>query len=509
MRHLRPSPQRMLFNSAEFCLLFFPLVTGLYFVLPKNWRWLLLLVASCWFYMAFVPLFILILAFTIGVDYVAGIAIARSEGPRRKAYLVASIIANVGVLAVFKYWDFLNGNLTLLFAGMGLEYHVPKLHEWTFFGFLPAGMVLPIGLSFHTFQSLSYTIEVYRKHQPAERRFGTFALYVMFYPQLVAGPIERPGNLLNQLNAQDGQGIRSDFEYARVVLGLKQMLWGFFKKLVIADRCAVLVDEVYGHTAHYGAASLTLATALFALQIYGDFSGYTDIALGAARVMGFNLMVNFRTPYRSASISEFWGRWHISLSSWFRDYLYIPLGGNRVAKWRWYTNLFIVFLVSGLWHGANWTYVIWGAMHGAYLVLALLFAPFWEQVVGLTGLTRTPRLKRGLNVLATLILVTAAWVFFRASEVGDAFLVYERLFSTPWSLADLLMLRDGVNKGYFEATLFVALCFVLIDPLYDAWIKGELAAPSGWKGHLSFAALAVAILIFGYFGSTSFIYFQF
>ncbi|HMU13274.1 MAG TPA: MBOAT family O-acyltransferase, partial [Flavobacteriales bacterium] len=180
-----------------------------------------------------------------------------------------------------------------------------------------------------------------------------------------------------------------------------------------------------------------------------------------------------------------------------------------VAKWRWYTNLFIVFLVSGLWHGANWTYVIWGAMHGAYLVLALLFAPFWEQVVGLTGLTRTPRLKRGLNVLATLILVTAAWVFFRASEVGDAFLVYERLFSTPWSLADLLMLRDGVNKGYFEATLFVALCFVLIDPLYDAWIKGELAAPSGWKGHLSFAALAVAILIFGYFGSTSFIYFQF
>ncbi|HNK69813.1 MAG TPA: MBOAT family protein, partial [Flavobacteriales bacterium] len=282
----------MLFNSAEFCLLFFPLVTGLYFVLPKNWRWLLLLVASCWFYMAFVPLFILILAFTIGVDYVAGIAIARSEGPRRKAYLVASIIANVGVLAVFKYWDFLNGNLTLLFAGMGLEYHVPKLHEWTFFGFLPAGMVLPIGLSFHTFQSLSYTIEVYRKHQPAERRFGTFALYVMFYPQLVAGPIERPGNLLNQLNAQDGQGIRSDFEYARVVLGLKQMLWGFFKKLVIADRCAVLVDEVYGHTAHYGAASLTLATALFALQIYGDFSGYTDIALGAARVMGFNLMVN-------------------------------------------------------------------------------------------------------------------------------------------------------------------------------------------------------------------------
>ena len=499
----------MLFNSAEFCLLFFPLVTGLYFLLPKNWRWLLLLIASCWFYMAFVPLFILILAFTIGVDYVAGIAIERSEGPRRKTYLVASIIANVGVLAVFKYWDFINGNLTSLFAGIGLAYHVPKLNEWTFLGFLPAGMVLPIGLSFHTFQSLSYTIEVYRKHQKAEHRFGVFALYVMFYPQLVAGPIERPGNLLNQLNAADGHGIRSDFDHQRVVWGLKQMLWGFFKKLVIADRCAALVDIAYADPAGQDGLSLALATYLFAFQIYCDFSGYTDIAIGAARIMGFDLMVNFRTPYRSASISEFWSRWHISLSSWFRDYLYIPLGGNRVVKWRWYMNLLVVFLVSGLWHGANWTYICWGGLHGLYLVLALLFAGFWKHADTATGLVRMPKLKHALNVVVTFLLVIIAWVFFRANKVEDAFTLYERVATTTWSLQDLWILRDDLNTGMFEATLVLVVLFVVIDPLFDAWIKRERPSPAGWKGQVAFASLATAILIFGYFGSTSFIYFQF
>ncbi len=499
----------MLFNSAEFCLLFFPLVTGLYFLLPKNLRWLLLLVASCWFYMAFVPLFILILAFTIGVDYVAGIAIERSEGSRRKAYLVASIIANVGVLAVFKYWDFINGNLTDLFANMGLSYQVPKLREWTFFGWLPAGMVLPIGLSFHTFQSLSYTIEVYRGHQKAERRFGVFALYVMFYPQLVAGPIERPGNLLNQLNAADGHGIRSDFDYDRVVWGLKQMLWGFFKKLVIADRCGVVVDQVYGHVGDYHAASLSLATILFAIQIYCDFSGYTDIALGAARIMGFDLMVNFRTPYRSGSISEFWSRWHISLSSWFRDYLYIPLGGNRVVEWRWYMNLLIVFLVSGLWHGANWTYLCWGGLHGLYLVLALLFAPLWKRADALTGPGRLPRLKRSVNIVITFLLVLIAWVFFRANKVEDAFTLYERVATTAWSMNDLWILREDLNTGLFEATLALLVVFLFIDPFYDGWIKRERHGPTGWKGQIAFASLAVAVLIFGYFGSTSFIYFQF
>jgi len=363
----------MLFNSFAFCCVFFPLVTALYFVLPHRYRWALLLAASCWFYMAFVPVYILILGFTILVDYAAGILIERNTGPRRKAWLVASIVANLGVLAFFKYFNFLNQNIGALFQAAGIGYGVPDL-----------GILLPIGLSFHTFQSLSYTIEVYRGNQPAERRPGVFALYVMFYPQLVAGPIERPGNLLRQL------AIPMQWDTDRVIAGLKQMLWGFFKKLVIADRCGVVVDQVYGHSAEYDSLALALATYLFAVQIYCDFSGYGDIALGAARVMGFDLMVNFRTPYGSTSISEFWSRWHISLSSWFRDYLYIPLGGNRVLRWRWFMNLMIVFLVSGLWHGANWTYVVWGALHGIYLVLAIVFAGFWARFDAASGLGRLP-----------------------------------------------------------------------------------------------------------------------
>lgn len=499
----------MLFNSAEFCLLFFPLVTGLYFLLPHRFRWLLLLAASCWFYMAFVPLFILILAFTIGVDFIAGIAIENNQGARRKAYLVASIVANVGVLAVFKYWDFLNGSLTTLLGSAGIPYHMPKLNEWTFFGFLPAGMVLPIGLSFHTFQSLSYTIEVYRGHQPAERRFGIFALYVMFYPQLVAGPIERPANLLNQLNAQEGRGIRSHFDHDRFTWGLKQMLWGFFKKLVIADRCGAVANEVYGHVGDHGPLSLLIGTYLFAFQIYCDFSGYTDIALGAARTMGFDLMVNFRTPYRSASISEYWSRWHISLSSWFRDYLYIPLGGNRVAKWRWYMNLFIVFMVSGLWHGASWNYVIWGGLHGIYLIAALMLAPLWATLFGAATESRWPRLRRTVNVLLTFHLVLVAWVFFRAADLDASLRIYERMITMPWRLADVAHLYDVLNTSLLDITVVLTGLFVVIDPVYDRWIKREQAWPTGWRAHVAFASLAVSILLFGYFGSTSFIYFQF
>lgn len=488
----------MLFNSFEFLCLFFPLVTAAYFLLPHHWRWALLLAASCWFYMAFVPVYILILAFTIAVDYFAGLWIERSEGRRRKAFLVASIIANVGVLAVFKYWDFLNGNISALFAELGLGYHVPDL-----------GILLPIGLSFHTFQSLSYTIEVYRKHQKAEHRPGVFALYVMFYPQLVAGPIERPANLLDQLNAPEGRGIRSHLDADRVAWGLKQMLWGFFKKLVIADRCGAIVDQVYGHIGHYHTASLLIACYLFAIQIYCDFSGYTDIALGAARVMGFDLMVNFRTPYRSASISEFWGRWHISLSSWFRDYLYIPLGGNRVSRPLWYRNLLIVFLVSGLWHGANWTYVIWGGLHGLYLILALLFAPFWKRVDQATGLARVPRLKRALNVLATFHLALFAWIFFRANTVHDAFKVIRRIFRSDGGLGDVHALREALGNGLFETTLALVVLFLCIDPYLDALIKRERSGPRGAWALLLYACLLVALVVVGYYGRTSFIYFQF
>ncbi|MEO5585122.1 MAG: MBOAT family O-acyltransferase, partial [Flavobacteriales bacterium] len=360
----------MLFNSTEF-LVFFPVVVGLFFALPHKWRWLLLLVASCVFYMAFVPVYILILGFTIAVDYFAGILIEQARGSTRKRWLVISIFANVGVLAIFKYYAFLTGNLEAFLASVGVVRHFPDL-----------GILLPIGLSFHTFQSLSYTIEVYRGHVPAERRFGIFALYVMFFPQLVAGPIERPQSLLPQFHA------RRPFNMDDLTWGLVKMAYGFFKKVVVADRLALFVDPVYADLGSRNSFTILVATVFFAIQIYCDFSGYSDIAIGAARVMGFRLMENFRRPYLAASVSEFWSRWHISLSSWFRDYLYIPLGGNRVLKWRWYYNLMITFLVSGLWHGANWTYVIWGALHGSYLVASIMLKRPSSRLVQAIGLHR-------------------------------------------------------------------------------------------------------------------------
>ena len=330
----------MLFNSFHF-LVFFIVVTSLYFALPYKNRWFLLLISSCYFYMAFVPIYILILGFTIVIDYFAGIYIENATGKKKKFYLIFSLIANIGVLAIFKYYNFINANLSFLLHGFALTNPLPYL-----------SILLPIGLSFHTFQAMSYTIEVYRGNQKAERHFGIYSLYVMFYPQLVAGPIERPQNLLHQFRE------RYDFNYERVTSGLRLMAWGLFKKVVIADRLAIVVDTVYNNPEQHNSLTLIIATIFFAFQIFCDFSGYSDMAIGAARVMGFKLMTNFDKPYQSKSIHEFWKRWHISLSTWFRDYFYISLGGNRVSIPRWYLNLFLVFLVSGLWHGANWTFVI-------------------------------------------------------------------------------------------------------------------------------------------------------
>lgn len=489
----------MLFNSFEFLCVFFPLVTGLYFVLPHRWRWVLLLVASCWFYMAFVPAYILILAFTIAVDYYAAIWIERNQGRRRLLLLWASILANTSVLAFFKYYDFLNDSLAAVIGGLGFHYGAPDL-----------GIILPIGLSFHTFQSLSYTIEVYRGHQKAERHPGHFALYVMFFPQLVSGPIERPAGLLRQItSAVRGFGIRSGFDVDRIAAGLKLMLWGFFKKLVIADRCAVLVEQVFADPSSQGSLGIILGCYLFGIQIYCDFSGYTDIARGVAKVMGFHLMLNFRTPFRSGSISEFWQRWHISLSTWFRDYLYIPLGGNRVVRWRWYYNLMVVFLVSGLWHGADWTYVIWGGLHGLFFVLAIVFAPLMARFTAGIGLDARPGLKRALNVFITFQLVSFSWIFFRAESFPDAITLCQRLFTTPLAWNDVWAVAHAVPRSAFGVTLVMATLFMLVDPRYDAWATEAAPLPRNLWGRLAFPALLACILLFGYFGATTFIYFQF
>ena len=479
----------MLFNSLSFAL-FFPVVTLLYFALPQRFRWVHLLAASCFFYMFFVPLYILILVFTIVIDYCAGILIERNQGRRRKFWLVLSLCANIGVLAVFKYYNFGVENIQALLNAIGWTVSLPLLN-----------LLLPIGLSFHTFQAMSYTIEVYRGAQPAERHFGRYALYVLFYPQLVAGPIERPQNLLHQFREVHV------FDYNRVTGGLKLMAWGLFKKAVIADRAALVVDPVFANPSNFSGPELTAATVLYAYQIYCDFSGYSDIAIGAAQVMGFKLMTNFRQPYFARNIAEFWQRWHISLSTWFRDYLYIPLGGNRVSSWRWQRNLLIVFLVSGLWHGANWTFIIWGALHGGYLIGSLWTRDWRARFVAAIGLNHQSWLHRGLQTLLTFALVCVAWIFFRASSVPTALYMIRHLVDDwpAFSFAKLGMeWKDAVILlgaiGLLEA--------VQLLQQSSKWWERFTAQPLylRWAGYY---ALSYLIMTYGRFGAQQFIYFQF
>jgi len=478
----------MLFNSFQF-LIFFPVVTALYFLLPHKWRWLHLLVASCVFYCAFIPVYILILFFTIGIDYVAGIAIENATNPRRKAFLIVSLVANIGVLAVFKYYNFFVGNVDTLLHGFGLAGNALPFLD----------IILPIGLSFHTFQAMSYTIEVYRGNQKAERHLGIYALYVMFYPQLVAGPIERPQNVLHQFHE------KHDFDNYRVAHGLRIMLWGYLMKVVVADRLAIYVNAVYNNAHQHNGTTLALATIFFAFQIYCDFAGYSYIAIGAAEVMGIKLMTNFRRPYFSKSIAEFWSRWHISLSTWFRDYLYIPLGGNRRSVPRRYFNLFFVFLVSGLWHGANWTFVIWGALNGFYLIFAIVTKDLRERVAERLGLLRYPRLFEATQILVTFLLASFAWIFFRASSLEVATTVVSRIFTQPGRL------YLGDNPALLF-NCFLAIAVLLLIEFRHEYATGAFSFANNRNPYVRYASYVAAVtvlLLLGVFDGGQFIYFQF
>ncbi len=489
----------MLFNSFAFAV-FFPVVTAAFFLLPHKWRWLMLLAASCIFYMFFIPAYLLILLFTISVDYFAGILIERSEGAARKRFLLLSIIANVAALGFFKYFNFVNGNLIQLAHFLDWNYPIHNL-----------GIILPIGLSFHTFQSMSYTIEVYRGKYPAEKHYGILALYVMFYPQLVAGPIERPQNLLPQFRQE------KHFDYDRAKSGLKLMAWGFFKKMVIADRLAPYVNTAYGAPHDQYGLTMLVATLFFAVQIYCDFSGYSDIAIGAARVMGFKLMTNFNVPYMSKTIKEFWSRWHISLSTWFKDYLYFPLGGNRVSRGRNYLNILIVFLVSGIWHGANWTFVVWGALHGLYQVATIMALSLSNRFTGLQRLNRFPRVTRGAQVLLTFSLVTFAWIFFRADSISTALYIIKviatntRLNLTQIQSAALVFTNDNSSLAAFLTAMALIAFFVCAE----LWGKKLLQRTRDYQSlkpvrKMAWAALILLVLFMGQFsGNNSFIYFQF
>lgn len=490
----------MLFNSIQF-LVFFPLVVILYFTLPHRYRWVFLLAASYYFYMCWKPEYIILIIISTLIDYYAGIKMEQAvEIAKRKKFLLLSLASNLGLLFTFKYFNFFNNSFQNIFQHFNIFYDSPTFN-----------LLLPVGISFYTFQTLSYSIDVYRGERKAEHHLGYFALYVSFFPQLVAGPIERSTSLMPQFFE------KHEFNSQRVSDGLKLMMWGFFKKVVIADRLAVLVNQVYNNAEGYEGFPLLLATYFFAFQIYCDFSGYSDIAIGAAQVMGFKLMDNFNRPYYSKSISEFWKRWHISLSTWFRDYLYIPLGGNRVVKWRWYLNLFITFLVSGLWHGANWTFVVWGAIHGFYLVFALWTKNITKKIYNFIHLKKRSGAKKFVDVFITFHLVIFAWVFFRANSFNDAVYILTNMFPLNFSEFIIKLSSTGATQSLLGLTKR-GLVLAILSIIFMEFVH-LLQRHRKMRNFLSdkpiilrwaiYYALIIAIISFGEFRMQEFIYFQF
>lgn len=473
----------MVFNSLAF-VAFFIIVTTLFFLLPHKYRWLLLLAASCYFYMYFLPVYILILGFTIFVDYFAGIYISRTEGRKRKLWLICSLVANIGVLAFFKYYNFLNYNITQVLKDFSYQNPIPHLN-----------ILLPVGLSFHTFQAMSYTIEVYRGHQKPEKHFGIYALYVMFYPQLVAGPIERPQNILHQFHE------KKYFDYERVVDGLRIMLWGFVKKLIVADRLATYVDAVYNNSEHHSGVTMIVATMFFGFQIYCDFSGYSDIAIGAAKVMGYDLMTNFRRPILiSKSIQEVWQRWHISLTTWFRDYLYFPLGGSKKGQLMTIRNMLIVFGISGLWHGANWTFVIWGLLNGTYIIVENILNPLLRKIHKLLGPTAN-----FFRAVAVFMFVSAGGTFFRANKVSDAWYIWKSMFTLK--PGNFYMGEPPTSFGYY---VFAVVLLVVTEHIMEFYPNFKLVRNENVViRYTGYVLILTIMLMVGVFNGGQFIYFQF
>ena len=484
----------MTFNSWEF-LLFYPIVCALYFLLPKKARWPMLLLASYFFYMCYqAELVFLILGTTI-VSFVASRIIEKSEnGATRKLCLAVTLIVCFGVLFFYKYFNFLSGSvsgLIELFGGTPTRFEVD--------------LMLPVGISFYTFQTLSYVIDVYRGDVKTENNFFFYALFVSFFPQLVAGPIERPGNLIPQLKEAHAPS-KENF-----IKGAKHMIVGFFKKVCVADLISVYVNAVYNSPEEANALGVIIATVLFAVQIYCDFSGYTDIAIGCARIMGIRLMQNFDHPYSATSIKDFWARWHISLSSWFKDYLYIPLGGNRCSKPRHLMNVMIVFLVSGLWHGAAWTFVIWGAIHGLYQVIGSLTIKGRNAFLEKIGLTNDSRGVIIARRVTTFILVCFAWLFFRANSMADAVSLLRTLF-VGWGNAGETLSLMGLSPAGIITTLLSILILLKIDRMltYDDSPDGsEVLTERGAFIYFVWIILFAFGLLLSKDMMSTFIYFQF
>lgn len=465
----------MLFNSFHF-LYFILVLLPIYYISPHKYRWIILLVASCYFYMTWNPFYVVLIFFTTITSYLASIGIENTQNVKnKKVYLWSSVIASLGVLFYFKYYNFF----------------IDTVNTYTRSEFEMMDFLLPIGISFYTFQTMSYTIDVYRKDIKAERHFGIYALFVIFFPPLVAGPIERSESLMPQFRKTHKLKIEN------FIIGCKQIIIGFFMKLVIADRLSIYVDTVYNNVDSFSGYTFILATLSFSFQILCDFAGYSIIALGVAKLFDYDLTINFRRPYMALSFSEFWKRWHISLSSWFRDYLYIPLGGSRTTKLKVHRNLLITFLVSGLWHGANWTFIVWGGLHGLYLIAENLITN--KNKSNLTSYYPFRIAKR----IFILCLVSFAWIFFRANSLSEALTIVKKMFdfSQPVFL-------DSKVLFYGALGVFVLL---LIDHFAERLPKENIFNSPKWtfSATLLFSILFIMILYLGVFDGGQFIYFQF
>ncbi|MFZ2432367.1 MAG: MBOAT family O-acyltransferase [Lutibacter sp.] len=478
----------MLFNSIDFAI-FLPILFILYwFVTNKNLKLqnLLIVLASYLFYGWWDWRFLSLILFSTSVDYFVGVLLSKEENEtKRKALLWASIIVNLGFLGFFKYYNFFIENFTAAFSFFGNEIQPNSLN-----------IILPVGISFYTFQTMSYSIDVYKRKLVPTKDFIAFSAFVSFFPQLVAGPIERATNLLPQFYK------KRTFDYSKAVDGLRQILWGLFKKVVIADTCAESANAIFNNSDDFSGSTLVLGALYFTFQIYGDFSGYSDIAIGTSRLFGFDLKRNFAFPYFSRDIAEFWRRWHISLSTWFRDYLYIPLGGSKGGTWMQIRNIFIIFIVSGFWHGANWTFIVWGALNALYFLPLMVFNKNRQHLDNVAKGRNLPNLKEFFQILITFGLTVFAWIFFRAENIGHAFRYISEIFSAS------LFSMPGF-KNY--TIIFLILIFILIE-----WIGREqehALEKLGLSWNRSFRYgmyYAIIIAIFLYGGKEQqFIYFQF
>ncbi|MGN0438774.1 MAG: MBOAT family O-acyltransferase [Lachnospiraceae bacterium] len=498
----------MLFNSIDF-LIFFPIVILVYFIIPDKIKYLWLLAASYYFYMCWNAKYaLLILASTI-ITYLSGLLIEKIKNQsieehvktRRKKLVVAiSFLSNLGILFYFKYIGFTLDLLQKMLAVVHVQMNVPVFD-----------IILPVGISFYTFQALSYTMDVYRDEIYAEKNFFRYALFVSFFPQLVAGPIERSKNLLKQL------AVPQKFSFEHFREGILLMLWGFFLKIVLADRIATFVDVVYGDYQTYTGYYLIVATILFAIQIYCDFAGYSTIAMGAAKILGIQLMENFDAPYLSTSVAEFWRKWHISLTSWFKDYLYIPLGGSRKGKLRKYMNKLIVFLVSGIWHGASLSFVVWGGLNGIYQIIGEILQPVRDKLVSVFGLHRESMAHKLAKMLVTFVLVDFAWIFFRAGSLTESIEIIKQMFTVnnPWILFDGSIYQCGLDIKNFWLMIVSMMILLGADVCKHKGIKIRevIMKQDYWFRWIIISVSIVAILTFGIWGpqfnEANFIYFQF